>query len=309
TDKNSSSTKEFSEITTDLKTVVNTVIGISKHAAYLVGNSNLATVKKLASGGGGEIFLARVMNAFLKEKTGNLVIQKIVFVKNKISEEAFYQEVGIMIMLSPFPNICRIIGFTEKPLSMILQYYPGGSLQDWIQRNNFGRDVAIKLSKEISLALKIMHSYYLAHCDLKPQNVLIEVTAGIPTSYLTDFGITQVLSEKILASRSFYVINLRGLSVHYAAPEEADDPALGVTTFEEMMRRTLLNWFEIHGNNGVEIFNYLHSDRAVKLKQAPQRSSIPQNQTLKTSNIPFGPPRKTTPISSIPILLVSDQHD
>ncbi|KAI3655599.1 hypothetical protein MP638_006168, partial [Amoeboaphelidium occidentale] len=50
-------------------------------------------------------------------------------------------------------------------------------------------------------------------------NVLIEVIDGVPTCYLTDFGITQVLSDKILASREFHVINLRGLSVFYAAPE------------------------------------------------------------------------------------------
>jgi hypothetical protein len=212
-------TQEFSDIMTDLETVVNTVVGISKHAAYLVANSSVASIKKLATGGGGEIFLARVMTAFLKEKTGNLVIQKIVFVKNQTAQEAFYQEVGIMIMLSPFPNFCRIIGYTENPVSMILQYYPDGSLQGWIQSNKFGRDVMVKVSKEISSALRIMHSYYLAHCDIKTQNILIEVIDGVPACYLTDFGITQVLSDKILASRAFNVINLRGLSVFYAAPE------------------------------------------------------------------------------------------
>ncbi|KAI3655803.1 hypothetical protein MP638_005871, partial [Amoeboaphelidium occidentale] len=51
------------------------------------------------------------------------------------------------------------------------------------------------------------------------QNVLVEVNAGVPTCYLTDFGITQILSEKIIATKSFNVINLRGLSVQYSAPE------------------------------------------------------------------------------------------
>jgi serine/threonine protein kinase len=218
-EKHGSFIQELSEITTDLETVVNTVVGLSKHAAYMVANSNVATIKKLASGGGGEIFLARVMNAFLTEKTGNLVIQKIVFIKNSKSEEAFYQEVGIMIMLSPFPNFCRIIGLTEKPASMILQYYPDGSLQSWIQGNRYDRGAIAKISKEISSALIIMHSHYLAHCDIKPQNVLVEIVEGIPTCFVTDFGITQILSDKILASRDFQVTNLRGLSVPYAAPE------------------------------------------------------------------------------------------
>jgi serine/threonine protein kinase len=64
-----------------------------------------------------------------------------------------------------------------------------------------------------------MHEHFLAHCDIKTQNVLVEVNASVPSCYLTDFGITQILSEKIIATKSFNVINLRGLSVQYAAPE------------------------------------------------------------------------------------------
>jgi hypothetical protein len=217
--KHVANTLEFSDRMTDLQTVVNSVIGISKHAAYLVANSSVACIKKLATGGGGEVYLARVMKAFLTEKTGNLVIQKVVFVKNQTAQEAFYQEVGIMIMLSPFPNFARIIGYTENPVSMILQYYPDGSLHDYIKDKIYGKVVIVKILKEVSSSLRIMHAYHLAHCDIKPQNVLIGIVEGIPTCYLTDFGITQVLSEKILASRAFNVINLRGLSVFYAAPE------------------------------------------------------------------------------------------
>ncbi|KAI3660171.1 hypothetical protein MP638_002568 [Amoeboaphelidium occidentale] len=219
TSSEKASRNDSSPTITDLATMVNSVMGLSKHAAFHIENSVVAPIQKIAAGGGGDIFLARVMTAFLTEKTGNLVIQKIVFVKNQTAQEAFYQEVGIMIMLSSFPNFCRIIAYTENPVSMILQYYPDGSLQGWIQNNKFGRDVMVKVSKEISSALRIMHSYYLAHCDIKTQNVLIEVVDGVPACFLTDFGITQVLSDKILASRAFNVINLRGLSVFYAAPE------------------------------------------------------------------------------------------
>jgi serine/threonine protein kinase len=64
-----------------------------------------------------------------------------------------------------------------------------------------------------------MHAHYLAHCDIKSQNVLVEVSNNVPSCYLTDFGIAQILSEKIIATKAFHVINLRGLSVSYAAPE------------------------------------------------------------------------------------------
>lgn len=207
------------EVTTDLETVINTVIGISKHASFLIDNAYLAKIKKLTAGGGGEIFLAKIMDSGLRKRMEEMVIQKIVFAKNKASEEAFYQEVGVMIMLSTYPNFCKIYGYTEKPLSLVLQYYPAGSLNEWLRNNRFNANIMLKILREVSGALKTMHSHYLAHCDLKPQNILVQLDRNVPSCFLTDFGITQVLSEKIIATKAFNVINLRGLSVHYAAPE------------------------------------------------------------------------------------------
>ncbi|KAI3655518.1 hypothetical protein MP638_004420 [Amoeboaphelidium occidentale] len=122
-------------------------------------------------------------------------------------------------MLSPYPHFCKIIGYTENPKSIVLKYYPDGSLYEFLRKNKMGKISALKILKELSTALHTMHEHFLAHCDIKTQNVLVEVNAGVPTCILTDFGITQMLSEKIIATKSFRIINLRGLSVQYAAPE------------------------------------------------------------------------------------------
>ncbi|KAI3655448.1 hypothetical protein MP638_003564, partial [Amoeboaphelidium occidentale] len=204
---------------TDLETVVNSVIGISKHAAYLIPCSSIASVRRLTSGGGGELFIAKPMDPSLKKRFGDTVIQKVVFTKTKSHEESFYQEVGIMIMLSAFPHFCKIIGFTDNPLSMILKFYPEGSLYEWLKNHQTFIRFSLKLLKELAEALNTMHSHYLAHCDIKPQNILMEVENGVPSCFLTDFGITQILSEDIIASRMFRITNLRGLSVNYASPE------------------------------------------------------------------------------------------
>jgi tRNA A-37 threonylcarbamoyl transferase component Bud32 len=207
----------------DLATVVNSVMGISKHAAYLIENSALAKIKRLTAGGGGEVFLAKIMDASLRKKFGEIIIQKVVFAKDKVMEEAFYQEVGIMILLNSFPHFCTILGYTEKPLSIVLKYYPDGSLHEWIRKTQMTKSLVLMIVKEISEALNVMHSHYLAHCDIKPQNVLVQVENGIPSCFLTDFGITQVLSDQIVATGAFHVINLRGLSIPYAAPEALEN--------------------------------------------------------------------------------------
>ncbi|KAI3656060.1 hypothetical protein MP638_001247 [Amoeboaphelidium occidentale] len=205
--------------TMDLETVVNSVIGISKHAALLLESSAIGRIRKLTAGGGGELFLVKIMDSSLKNKLGEIAVQKAVFVKSKFTQEAFYQEVGIMIMLNSFPHFCTIHGYTENPLSMILKYYPDGSLYDWIRKNKLVVTPIIKILLDTTQALNTMHSHYLAHCDFKTQNVLVEISSGVPSCYLTDFGITQVLSDSIIATKSFNTINLRGISVQYASPE------------------------------------------------------------------------------------------
>lgn len=204
---------------TDLQTVINTVMGISKHAAYLIPHGAFAKVKKLASGGGGELFISKIMDQRFIEVSSGIVIQKIVYTSTKSVEESFFQEVGIMIMLKDFPHFCHILGYTEKPLSIVMKYYPDGSLFEWLRRHKYSNRTTVRVLREVSTALSIMHSYHLAHCDIKTQNVLVEVVKGIPHCYLTDFGITRILSDKILASQLFSVINLRGLSTQYASPE------------------------------------------------------------------------------------------
>lgn len=204
---------------TDMQTLMNSVMGVSKHAAFLLPKASIAKVEKIAAGGGGELHLAKVMDPALKKLNGDFVIQKIVFHLNNNHTEAFYQEVGIMIFFLPFPHFCKIVGYTENPLSMVLKYYPAGSLFDWIRKNSYGRGIIVKIMKECALALKTMHSNYMAHCDLKPQNILVEEQQGVPSCFLTDFGITQILSDKIVAAKVFNVINQRGLSIFYASPE------------------------------------------------------------------------------------------
>jgi serine/threonine-protein kinase len=102
---------------------------------------------------------------------------------------------------------------------MILKYYPDGSLHNFLFSRELGQISMVKVMNEVALALSTMHSNFLAHRDIKTQNVLIEVENGIPSCYLTDFGIAQILSEKVIATKTFNVINLKGLSTQYASPE------------------------------------------------------------------------------------------
>jgi hypothetical protein len=65
-----------------------------------------------------------------------------------------------MIMLSSFPHFCQIIGYTENPLSLILKFYPQGSLSEWLHKLQGASKFDVKLLRELTEAIRIMYSHY-----------------------------------------------------------------------------------------------------------------------------------------------------
>jgi tRNA A-37 threonylcarbamoyl transferase component Bud32 len=210
---------DITNINTMLKTLVPTSMGLSVHAQLEINPAYIAKEILLAKGGGGQLFKAKLMDPTLIALHRSTVVQKLVNLSGKAALESFNQEVAIMTMLSTFPHFCKFIGYTVNPMSMVLKFYPAGSLDGWITRTVYGKRVAFQIIHEISKAVSTMHSHFLAHCDLKTQNVLVESEGDKLNFCLTDFGITQILSEKVLATKLFRITNIRGLSIHYASPE------------------------------------------------------------------------------------------
>lgn len=129
--------------------------------------------------------------------------------------------------------------FTDKEyLYVVLEYCPGGSLDDAIKKN--GRlvgDRLVQLCRESAWALKACHDRHIAHRDIKPANLLLDQYDRLK---LADFGLSQVLNEGQLMRQ-------RAGSRPYMAPEilhnqpydpfKADVWALGVTWYVLMMGR------------------------------------------------------------------------
>jgi serine/threonine protein kinase len=80
--------------------------------------------------------------------------------------------------------------------------------------------MGLSFAMDISRGLRTMHSKSVAHNDLKPQNVLLDTESnGRLFCVLTDFGISHILEENVIAAKTFSVVNLRGISARYASPE------------------------------------------------------------------------------------------
>ena len=170
-----------------------------------------------------------------------------------------FQELSLMHLLSSFnhnensdPDKTRVnvrkkehfvhlFGFSVHPMTMIMRRYELGDMEQlilWSSKKwhvrylkslptgvTYSKRTIVNLILDLCEALKIMHSLGVAHCDIKPSNILLsysETQGRIELhGVLADFGIARVVSDDggIRKVQAFAVSELRGLSAVFAAPE------------------------------------------------------------------------------------------
>ena len=155
---------------------------------------------------------------------GARAVAKIMF--DTQDAATFHQEVAVMYQLHACVNISRLLGYVENPKTIVLKYYPLGSLEGFVRKGIQGfpytYKVVFNLAHGIASGLFSMHRRMLAHSDIKSANVLLEQVNGprgpMLRAILTDFGICKVLSPQ-LRVKHFTVDNVQGVSLLYASPE------------------------------------------------------------------------------------------
>ncbi|CAL5330372.1 unnamed protein product [Camellia sinensis] len=79
--------------------------------------------------------------------------------------------------------------------AIVLEYMPNGSLDKWLYSNNYFLAMLQRLDImiDVACALEYLHHGYsipLAHCDLKPNNILLDDDM---VAHVSDFGIAKLL--------------------------------------------------------------------------------------------------------------------
>lgn len=122
--------------------------------------------------------------------------------------QEFYEEVADMHYLGRRKNIAGLLGWCDKPLSMLMKYYSFGALQQFILKGNVGnKALKIGFMLDIFCGLEFMHSKKVAHCDMKPANVLVDQDrSGRLLCALADFGISLMYSENSKLVGAFKVM-------------------------------------------------------------------------------------------------------
>ena len=108
--------------------------------------------------------------------------------------EALKTEVAILAALR-HPNVVLYLGYTPKPLCMLTEYMPMGSLRKVLNDDKvalpWGR--RIQMITDVAKAMAYLHSKNIIHRDLKSQNLLVSEDLHLK---VCDFGISRVFNNK-----------------------------------------------------------------------------------------------------------------
>ena len=159
--------------------------------------SKYKVLKRLGAGGFGAVFL--VEHLHLAGQTYALKVLHPHFAADANRRERFLREVKVAMQLV-HPNIVTIRDFAVSPdlVYYTMDYVPGRTLSAVLEEEHaIAQDRALRWARQVLRALGAAHELGIVHRDMKPDNVILEVSADRrrETAKVLDFGIAKVQAE------------------------------------------------------------------------------------------------------------------
>ena len=195
----------------------------------------------LGSGAMGQVFRGTVRD------TGAQVAVKIL--KPELLSDPglvarFFQERSILTAIS-HPNVVRVIDLVVEgdTAGIVMELVDGQDLRyQLLQRRTLPPAEAVGFVRQLLEGLSAVHAAGIVHRDVKPENLLLDVSLGEPELKLTDFGVAR-LSHGSALTKMTSVIG----TPDYMAPEiaergdatpAADLYSTGIVLYEMLAGRT-----------------------------------------------------------------------
>lgn len=138
---------------------------------------------------------------------------------NRVLKSRFEQE---MLALSRIdhPGVVGILDVGELADGcpfLVIQYVPGISLREVLQKGPLERRRTARLLREIGSALSAAHAAGVAHRDVKPENVMVQPFGAGETVKLIDFGICKIDRSGLDPGVTSVIVEG---TIRYMAPEQ-----------------------------------------------------------------------------------------
>ncbi len=208
----------------------------------IVLNGRYQLLEQIGSGGMSLVYKAQ------DRALGRIVAVKMLH-EGMTSDEGFlrrFQQEAHSAANLTHPNVVTVhdIGQDRNRHYIVMEYVNGRTLKQIIRnQNKNGRfmpvDRVLNLAIQICAGLGYAHRANLAHCDVKPQNILITRDDRVK---IADFGIARAISE---ASQQYQDSQVWGTPQYFSPEQAAGKPAtpasdvyaIGIILFEMLTGR------------------------------------------------------------------------
>lgn len=164
-----------------------------------------SVTRRLGTGAYGTVWLAR------EDRTGRMVAIKYYPHRRGLNWSLLNREVEKLAALYSSRNIVRLldVGWNAEPPYYVMEFVENGSLGEYLISGALPVEEAARIGQQVCSALVEAHGAGVLHCDLKPDNVLLDSQYQVR---LCDFGQSRMSHEQSPALGTLY----------YMAPEQAD---------------------------------------------------------------------------------------
>lgn len=234
-------------------------------------------IREIGKGGMGVVYEAVRENENFSQKVALKIIKR--GMDTDIILSRFHHERKILATLQ-HQNIASFIdgGMTKDGLPFYaMEFVEGIDIDEYCTKNNLSIRERLEIFRKVCSAVQHAHQNFVAHRDLKPNNILITKDKTVK---LLDFGVAKVLSVDE-SDKKGTVTEYGMMTPAYASPEQvrgekvgvqSDIYSLGVILFELLTGRKPFN------------FKGLRPDEAVKMiceSEPPKPSTV---ETFKKSD-------------------------
>ena len=194
-------------------------------------NGRYRIIRPVGNGGMAEVFLA---HDELLDRDVAVKMLRDQFLGDKELLDQFKREAKSAARLV-HPYIINIYDVASEGDNqyIVMEYVDGVTLKEYMQEHKLSLNAVLEIGVRLADALQHAHSQKIIHCDIKPQNILLDQNMN---PKIADFGIAKMVTNQTMV----YSKSVMG-SVHYISPEQAsggqitassDVYSLGIVLFE-----------------------------------------------------------------------------
>ena len=194
-------------------------------------NGRYKIIRPIGYGGMAEVFLAH--DELLDRNVAIKMLRDQYLADKELLAQFRREAKSAARLVHPYIiNIYDVIS-DETGQYIVMEYVDGVTLKDYMQEHTLQLSFVLEVAVRLADALQHAHRHNIVHCDIKPQNILLDKNLN---PKIADFGIAKMVSNQTMV----YTKEVMG-SVHYISPEQAsggqitacsDVYSLGVVLFE-----------------------------------------------------------------------------